>query len=322
MARSIRGLGVFVVVAGLAAVVGADDPPPAVEAGSIAVADAAGKEQKVTGWSITTGARALGWLAPRGGKEDDKEKAKGKADGPLALVVTDAVKVHFLPGVVTLVPLDRVRSVAFDKEKETMTVRAAVSAKPEEDAVLTGTTAYKGINKLTIRAEVDMGKDGVAEVTYQGGIAKGIKAVRFPAPKVDAGKPGRPALVTTVDQDVKKAHKVTDLQALYVTRGGQERLEPFVMFRKTLKVDLATVKKITASTEDSDDVVWQLERKAGGDASLTLLSAIDLGGEKATFVGLLGKVPAGYLLVPPRRVGSVEFDKVDDAKKGDVVDAE
>jgi hypothetical protein len=318
MGKCICGLASGIMMVGLALAAGDEAPPPAAAgAGALVVLDAADREHKVTGWSLTAGTRPLSWLAPAAKDGDDKGKAKGKRAAPMALVIREELKIHFLAGVVTLVPLDRVRSISFDKEKETMTVRAATSAKPEEDVVLTGTTAYRGINKLTIRAEVDMGKEGVAEVTFQGGVPKGIKAVRFPEPKVEPGKPGRPAVVTTLDQDVKKTHKVNDLQALYLFRSGQEKLEPTLMFRKTLKLDLSKLKKITASSEEGEDVVWQVVRKDGGDTTLTLLTNAPLDGQTATLVGLVGKVPAGYVLFPARRIHSIEFDTTGEAKKKD-----
>src|SRR5207253_9245210 len=119
--------------------------------GTIVVTDAAGKEQKVKSWSFTAGTRRLGWLAPAADDKDKGSEEKGgkpaarKAAGPEALVVRDELKIHFLAGVVTLVPVERLRSVEFDNDKETMTARAATGAKADEDAVLTGTTAYTGI---------------------------------------------------------------------------------------------------------------------------------------------------------------------------------
>ena len=63
---------------------------------------------------------------------------------------------------------------------------------------------------------MDRGELGVATLAYQGGVPKGIRAIRFPEPKVHPDKPGRPAVVQTADRDVKKAHKVTGLVPLYV----------------------------------------------------------------------------------------------------------
>src|SRR5262245_41720701 len=160
----------LVVLGGLLA--GAEDeaPKPA-EPGTLIVIDSAGREQKIKSYRISVGTRRLGWLAPADKEEEndkDKEEAKGKrpvkkAAGPEALVFRDELKFNFLAGVTTLIPLDRIRSISFDADKSTMTVRAAGGEKPEEDVTLTGTTAYRGINKLTLAAEVDKGDAGVAD---------------------------------------------------------------------------------------------------------------------------------------------------------------
>jgi hypothetical protein len=304
----------------------AQDEPPPVEMGTLVVVNAADKEEKVKSWSFKEGTKTMSWLAAPGEKEETPAKGKGKtkakiASGPLALVVRDELKIHFLAGVVTLVPVDRLRTITFDKEKQTMNVQVVVSDKTEEDVTLVGTTAYKGINKLTIEAEVDKGEAGIAAVTYQGGISKGIKEVRFAPKKREAEKLGRPAVVTTVDNDVKKMHQVHELQALYQVRSGSEKLSSQLMFRKTLKVDLTKVKKIAASSEESDDIVWQIVQKDGDDSTLTLLTTMPLDGENATLIGLLGKVSTGYKLFPAKRISVIEFDKTEKKTK-DVIDTE
>jgi hypothetical protein len=291
-------------------VLAGDTPKPA-PAGTLVVIDAAGKEQPVKAWTFTAGVRRLAWLAPR-----DKTPAKKEAAGPEALVVRDDEKIFYVDGALTLVPLDRLRSVEFDTAKSLMTVRVAAGGKAA-DVVLVGTTRYKGINKLTLEAEVDKGDAGVAALTYQGGVPRGIRAVRFPEPKVAEEKHGgRPAVVLTEDKTSRKAHPVTDLAALYQLGPGQETLSPTLMFRKTLKVDVAKVKKISrASESDGRDVVWQVEQKDGDDSTLTLLTTITLEGKSARLVGLLGKVPAGYRLFPPLSIAAVHFDATEAPKE-------
>lgn len=291
--------------AGLLAVAGDETPKPA-DPGTLVVVDAAGKDQKLKSWKFTAGVRRLGWLAA--GDKTDK-KGRPDATGPEALMVREESKINFLAGVLTLVPLDRVRSIDFNAEKETLTVRAATSDKAEEDARLTGTTAYKGINKVTLEAEVDKGDAGIAEVTYQGGVARGgIRAIRFPAPRVQAEKPGRPAVVLTADRDIRKTHKVSDLVPLYLLKSGREKTAPLLMFRKTLKLDVSKIKKIAAGAEDGDDVVWQVVQKDGDDSTLTLLQTATVDGQSAQLLGLVGKVPVGYKLFPVRRIVAVHFD--------------
>src|SRR5262249_53884203 len=151
--------------------------------------------------------------------------------------------------------------------------------KAEDDVTLTGTTAYKGINKLTLEADVDKGDAGIASLTYQGGVPRGnIKEVRFAAPKVQAEKAGRPAFVVTADKEVKKTIKVSDLQPLYRLASGREKVLPTLMFKKTLKVDVSKVKKIVASSDDSDDIIWQVVQKDGDDTNLTLLESMTVDG--------------------------------------------
>jgi hypothetical protein len=296
-----------------------DEAPKPAEPGTLIVIDPAGKEQKLKAWKFTAGVTRLSWLAPADkSKEKDEKKARPAAAGPEALAIREEAKIKFLAGVMTLVPLDRVRAVTFDSDKQTMTVRAATSGKPEEDVTLTGTTAYKGINKVSLEAEVNKGDAGIAEVTYQGGVARGgIKGIRFPAPKVTAEKPGRPAVVLSADGDIKQTHKVSDLLPLYRLKAGREKAAPLLFFRKTLKLDVTKIKSISAGGDDSDDLVWQVVQKDGDDSKLTLLQSVSLDGQPAELVGLVGKVPAGYKLFPLRRISAVHFDTSEEPKEAD-----
>ncbi len=294
------------------------------EPGTLLLIDGAGKEQKIKAWKFSAGVRRLSWLAPAEQTEKEKPTAKDKsalkdnpaektparpaAVGPEALVMRDELKFHFLAGVTTFVLVERIRSIAFNYEKDTMTVRVAIGPK-EEEVTLVGTTAYKGINKLTLAAEVDRGDAGIAELTYQGGVPRGnIKEVRFPTPKGVPEKPGRPAVVVTMDKDVKKTHQVSDLTPLYVLSSGREKTLPTLMFKKTLKIDVAKIKKISVASADSDDIIWQVTQKDGEDSSLTLLESMTVDGGAAKLIGLVGRVPAGYKLFPIKRVNAIEFD--------------
>jgi hypothetical protein len=284
------------------------DEKPAGSKGAAVLVDARGKEHKIAAYRITAGTRRLGWLAPA--KKGAKEQS-----APEAFVVRDDNAINFLEGVVTLVPLTQLRSVRFDAEKGTMTSVVAVGPKDEEVS-LTGTSKYKGINKITLEAEVDKGDAGVATLTYQGGVTKGgIRSVTFPAPKVEAAKPGRPAVVVSVDDDVKKTHPVSDLMALYRLPDGGERLLPTILFKKTLKMDLAKVRSIAVSSDKDADAVWQVVQKDGEEASLTPVGTLPIDGQTGTLVGLVGKVPAGYKLFPLRRIYSIAFDTSDAPKE-------
>ena len=195
------------------------------------VTDAAGKELTLKNWKILAGTRKLNWV-------------DGK---PVAFEFRETGSTSFKDGIVTLVPLSRIEAVAWDYEKETVIVRVAGLDKP-----LTGSTKYKDINVLTIEADVDQGAAGVAALRFRGGVAKGgIRGVKFPAAKMpEAAKETGPAFTFTVPPDGKSkaapttqtAHRV---QALYRFSTGEDKPQTYLMFKKTLKVELSTVAKLT-----------------------------------------------------------------------------
>jgi hypothetical protein len=294
-----------------------DEAPKPAEPGTLVIIDAGSKEQKVKSWKFTGGVRQLGWLASAA-REDDNDKAKkgrpkAAPKGPEALVLYEELKTVYIPGVQTLVPLDRIRSIALESEKETMTVRVATGAKTEADASLVGTTRYKRVNTITVEADVDKGDEGIASLTFQSSGPRAFKGIRFPAPKVQAEKAGRAAVVIANHGKEKRTHKVSDLVPLYASR-GRETTSPLLLFRKTLRIDVAKIRKIVASTEDSNDTVWQVVRKDGDDSTLTLLESGLINGQQARLVGLVGKVPAGYKLFPVLAINTILFDTSDDTE--------
>jgi hypothetical protein len=306
--------------AALAAVLGAwavaaDEVPKPAEPGTLVVLDTSGKEQKLKAWKFTAGTRRLGWLAPAADKAPEKAPGEGPRAarrkppaGPEALELRAEMKIEYAEGALTLVPLDRLRSLDFDNEKETVTARVATGPKADGDVMLTGTTKYRRINKLVIEAEVDRGEQGVAEIKFLGGLPRGIRGVRFPPPKAPAAAPaGRPAVVVSADGEAKTTHKVADLLPLYQLADGGERLLPTLMFRKTLKLDVAKIAKIVTAGAENDPS-WQVTMKAGGDETLTLLHKIPFEGGQASLVGLVGRVPAGYKLFPVAAIAEVTFD--------------
>ena len=215
-------------------------------------------------------------------KEKGGKAPKAKANtGPEALALREENSTAYKDGVMTMIPLDRLRAIDFDGEKEKVTVRVAVSEKPEEDLRLTGSTEYKGINKLAIDAEIDKGELGLAEVHFSGGSPKGIKGVRFPPPKLAAGaKDARPAALTYGDRKGKYVVNLTDLQGLYRTADG-EVLSGLLFFKKTIKIDVSKLKKIAAHADEGtlEEPVWGVTLKSGGDEeSLTLMSTVQLDG--------------------------------------------
>jgi hypothetical protein len=293
----------------------AAEPAPA-PADTLIVIDSAGKEQKLKTWSYVVGTVPLSWITAgkTEEKKDDKkdEKKEGKKEekparkaptGPPALAFREGTKFHFADGVLALVPVTQIRSIDFDNEAETMTVHVATSDKPDDDVVLTGSTAFKGINKLTLEAEVERG-DAVISLTFRGGVPKGIRGVRFPEPKVIATPKGRPAVVQSADGMLKRGFAVTDLAAYYRTESSGDQLLPTVMFKKTLKVDLKDVSKLTHAEEDSAELVFNVTRKDAEELPLTLLTDSSLG----KLLGFVGRVPSGYRLFPVKRVTGITFD--------------
>jgi hypothetical protein len=289
--------------------------PPAPSEGALVVIDGAGKEQKLKSWKFVLGTRRLSWLAPAPAKDgDDKEPPEGNRKaapaGPEALAFRDehSTSPPLLVGVLTLVPLDRLRAVEYD-DANGVTVRVATGDKPDAEEALTGTTKYQGINKLTIEAEVDKGDLGVAEVKYLGGVRNGIRGLRFPAAKGAPAKEGRPATVTTGEKQ-KYTDKVLDLQPLYEFADKREVLLPTLMFKKTLKLDVGKVHKLRAAGEgkEAEGPEWGVTLKGGEEETLTLLEKVTLDGKPAVLQGLVGRVPVGYRLYPVQTIAEVVFD--------------
>lgn len=297
----------------------AADPQPA-EAGTVVVTDNAGKEQKLKAFTLVTGTRHLSWLAaPAPAKPEEEEKAPVKrtarpkpATGPEVLEFREENSTDFLNGILTFIPLDRLQSLDYDHDKETISAQVAVHEKGDGDkpvtsATLTGSTKYKGVNKLTIEAEVDKGDLGVAAVKFLGGVPKGIRGVRFPAPKPVAVAPaGRPAAVTVAGKEKGVVQKAVDLQPLYKLADGSERLLPTLMFKKTLKLDVGKIQMLRAAEGEEE---WEVKLKDGEEQTLTLLRTVPLDGKTATLEGFVGRVPAGYKLFPTHTVAEIQFDE-------------
>jgi hypothetical protein len=323
--KALPFLALLCVIAALCPLRAADAP----KGGVLVIIDSTGKEQKAKAWKFSVGTRHLTWLAPESKDKpapepkekpapDPKDKAPAvkapvakarSAIGPEALEFRDEHSTTFVDGIVTLVPLDRIRSIDYEDGIQTVTLKLLVAEGKEE--VIKGTTKYKGINKITLDVEVDKGDMGIAEVKFMGGSAKGIRSVTFSAPKAPAAAPaGRPASLVINDKQ-KVTQKVEDLQALYRLADGTERLTGTVVFKKTLKVDLAKVKKLHfVPNAKSDEGDWQVTMKDGEDSTLSLLKTVPLDDNKTMVLeGFLGRVPAGYKLFPPHTVTDIVFDE-------------
>jgi hypothetical protein len=288
----------------------ADEPPKADAAGPLVVVDAAGKEQKVTGWKFLVGVRRLSWLAPAADK--DKPAKPTEPAGPEALEFREDDSTLYEEGILTLVPLDRLRALDFDEDKEEATAHVLVGPKADDEATLTGPTKYKAINKIVLEAEVDKGDMGVAAFKHLGGVPHGVRGLRLPSAQPPPAAPaGRPAVVTTVYKDKKTTHKVADLQPLYRTAGG-DQLSPVLWFKKTLKVDVGKIQKIVV-TDAEDEPAWTVTDK-DGEQTLTPSLKPMIDGRQGALLGLLGRVPVGYKLFPAHTVSEVEFEAGDGGK--------
>jgi hypothetical protein len=315
--RSAAGL-----VAVLTALATAADPVPPAPEGTLIIIDAAGREQKLKTWEFVAGTRPLSWLVPAAPpkvdgdkpKEPDKpregDKAPAPPAGPEALAFRDENSTTFVDGVLTLVPLDRIRSI--DYEEDAVWVHVATGDRLDDQLLLKGETKFKGINKLTIEAEVDKGDLGVAEVKFLGGVPKGIRGVRFPTARAGAASPkGRPATVTVADGDKRTTQEVSDLQPLYHLADGGERLLSTLLFKKTLKVDVGKIQKLRAAEgKEAEGTEWGVTLKDAEEETYTLLHKPVLDGKPATLEGFVARVSAGYKLFPPHTVAEIQFDAV------------
>ena len=250
------------------------------------IIDAGGKEVVLRKWKIVGGTRKLGWLP--GDKADYFE-------------LREFGSTTFKEGVLSFVPMSRIESIKYDYDKETASVQLAGLEKP-----LQGTTKFKDINMITIEAEVDQGNLGVADLRYRGGVIKtGFKEVNF----ADAKAPGTPPpagdlfsfLVVPDGKDKPGAvMTATNVQGLYHFADGSEKLLPFLMFKKTLKVDIGTIAKMHVGDQHIKEKTAECEvsLKDGMQLSITLLSHVSIDGKSATLVGLLGGTPVGWRLFP------------------------
>jgi hypothetical protein len=298
----------------------AADPPPA-----LVVVDANGKEQKLKTWKFVAGTRHLGWLAPDAPPKDkdDKpsrpgEKPHAADTGPLAVEFRDEHSTTLVDGILTFLLPEHLKSLDYDGDKQTVTASVFLGEKADGDLKLTGSTKYTGINKITLEAEVDKGDAGIADVKFQGGIAKGgVRAIRFPTPKAAPDVKGRSAFVAIEDKEEKHSEQLADLQPLYRLADGSERLLPTLMFKKTLKLDVSKIARLHAEGRDADGTTCRVTMKDGEEQTYTLLKTATFDGKTATLEGLVGKVRGGYRFFPASTLASMHLDVQFDEKKGE-----
>jgi hypothetical protein len=292
--------------------------------GVLVVIDHAGKEVKLSAWKFLSGTRRLSWLAPAG-----KAKAKGPKGGeeggddetpagPEALELREENSTTFQNGILTLVPVAGLKKIAYDPDSKTVQVTYLAG---DKDGTLTGSTKYKGVNKLMVEGEVDLGELGKAAQKFQGGTPKGVKSFQFLGASPLPAAKGRPAVLTANDRE-KTKHEVSDLRALYRVARGQERLSDLLMFKATVKIDLAKLQKlrrVESEEKNGGGYDFEVTLKSGKEHTLTLLTTTNPeDGKPAQLEGLLGRVPGGYKLFPAHTVLEVQFDAAEagTGKKG------
>ena len=262
----------------------AADPPK--DDKSPVLVDAGGKEVVLKKWKITGGTKKVAWLA----------------DKPECFVVRELGSTSFVDGVQTFIPIQQVQAIRYDYDKLTATIQVAGLEKPLE-----GSIRFKDMNSLVLDAEIDQGKSGVADLKYRGGVVKvGYKEVKFPDAKAATAPPakGDPFSFLIVPEGKGKTPHIvmtaSNVQALYRFGDGSEKRLSFLMFKKTLKVELATIEKMHVGVYDVKEKTAECEvrLKDGMQLSVSLLTSVTVDGKTATLIGLAGEVPGGWKLFP------------------------
>lgn len=272
--------------------------PAVALAGDAMLVDAAGKEVVLKNWSFAAGSVKPAWF----GKD--------------ALAFREINSTTYKEGVMTYIPLDRLESLTYDGEKQI--VRAKVAG---VEAPLEGTTRYQGINQIVLAAEIDKGEAGTVELKYRGGPGKGgIKSVKFADAKPAEAPKGERIYVAISDgKKAEAAQAVHNLQALYRIEKATEKQLPTLMFKKTFKVDLGQVQKMTVHESADKDFECDVTQKDGSTQTLTLLMSMPVDGKPAALEGFVAEVPAGFKLFPIHTIGEInrEEPKPDKDPKAD-----
>ena len=264
---------------------------------------------RLTEARFSAGTRRLSWLAV----EEKSAKAKSKAPaGPEYLEFREDKTPMYTDDVVTYIPLVSVMRLEYEHEKKL--VRVTVKQAGDKDLTLAGPTKYANINKFSLDAAVaaksDLTLDGALQiqdgrmkVPFRGLIHGGAKPVAAPT--------GRSATVIVRDME-KTPHQVHGLAPLYKVGAGQ-KLASVLMFQKIGQLDLSKIASLRQLPPTDKKQTYSHEyevTQAGREKEmLTLLDVTQLDGNaKATLVGLVGSVPAGYKLFPMAIIAEVRFD--------------
>lgn len=260
------------------------------QAADLTIVDGAGKEIVLKNWKISAGTRKLDWLPT----------------APEALIFREINSTTFREGVLTFIPLDRLESLNYDLDKKTVIAKVAGVEQPLE-----GSIRYQGVNQIVIEAEIDQGAAGTVELKYRGGALKGgIRGVKFAGAKPGARLASEKSYITIADGNKKEAAQaVHELQALYRVEKAEKTL-PWIMFKKTFKVELSKIKKMSLREQpDLKTFECDVTLDDGSEQTLTLLTTVTVDGKPAMLEGLLGAVPAGYRLFPMHTIADLSKDE-------------
>jgi hypothetical protein len=270
------------------------DPP-------LVILDAKGKEVKLVTWDLAAGTRRL---PPADGKEPPPLRG-----GPQYLEFREEKSTTYEAGILTLVPVKSLRRIDYDYDRKAVTAVVAVAGGKDEK--IAGTTKYKGINRLTIEGDADLGDLGFASVKFLGGNPMGgVTGLRFPNPQPAPEVKGPTAVVVGQDKE-KTHHNVVDVTALYQRADGGSQFVPALHFKKTVRIELAKIaalRHIEAEDKKQTSYDFDVTLEDGAKHTLTLLTKVELeGGKPATLVGLIGRVPVGYKLFPAHTVAELRM---------------
>jgi hypothetical protein len=264
---------------------------------ALVVVDAAGKETALEKWKILMGAEPLPWAEP----------SKGKASRDEWLAFRDDGSTSYVHGIVTYLPIASLRKIDYDDAKKSVTVVVAA----DKDATLSGTTKFKGINKLTLEGEASLSGLGKAIVKFQGGQPKGIASVRFPSPKpAEPAAPGRAALIVANDKE-KPKHQAFDLKVLYKVGTGHQTADT-LYFKTAVKIELAKIaslKRVEPQDKKSTDNEFEVLLTDGAKHTLILQESPMIEGKASKLVGLYGRGSIGWKLIPAHTISELTLEE-------------
>jgi hypothetical protein len=96
---------------------------------------------------------------------------------------------------------------------------------------------------------------------------------------------------------------------------GQYRVVPYLMFKKTVKVDmdkLASLRFVPSVDKKKASTDYEVTLKDGAKHTLSLLTSVETDKKKMMLVGLIGRVEVGYKLFSTDAIS--EFRLSADAK--------